>query len=211
MLTRAPSERKCTAPRSAGGRARRSPARQRRPRGARPRLARAAKSTGSASSARATCSPARDRAIGARTRCRVRRYRPRLRRRRRDRQPDGTRARPDFKPCWDPYLFAQQPYFGRSVFRRRDAVAAALAEPLPSPSGTCCGESPKLRARSASPTCRACFSTARARARTARTAISLRRIAHFERSGSRRQFEPVAAADVAVAAADALAAAAGHR
>lgn len=46
-------------------------------------------------------------------------------------QPDGTRARPDFKPCWDPYLFAQQPYFVRSAFARCDATAAALAEPLP--------------------------------------------------------------------------------
>ncbi len=42
-------------------------------------------------------------------------------------QGDGTRARPDFKPCWDPYLFAQQPYLVRSAFVRRDAAAAALA------------------------------------------------------------------------------------
>ena len=40
---------------------------------------------------------------------------------------DGTRAHPDFKPCWDPYLFAQQPYFGRSAFCRRDVVAKAFA------------------------------------------------------------------------------------
>jgi hypothetical protein len=26
-----------------------------------------------------------------------------------------ARARPDFKPCWDPYLFAQQPYLLRSA------------------------------------------------------------------------------------------------
>ena len=40
---------------------------------------------------------------------------------------DGTRGHPDFKPCWDPYLFAQQPYFGRSAFCRRDVVAKAFA------------------------------------------------------------------------------------
>src|SRR4030095_7032324 len=41
------------------------------------------------------------------------------------------RARPDFKPCWDPYLFAQQPYFMRSAFVQRKAAVAALAEALP--------------------------------------------------------------------------------
>lgn len=46
-------------------------------------------------------------------------------------QADGQRARPDFKPCWDPYLFAQQPYFARSAFVRRDAAAAALAGSAP--------------------------------------------------------------------------------
>ncbi len=46
-------------------------------------------------------------------------------------QEDGVRARPDFKPCWDPYLFAQQPYLMRSAFVRRDAALAALAEALP--------------------------------------------------------------------------------
>ncbi len=46
-------------------------------------------------------------------------------------QSDGTRGRPDFKPCWDPYLFAQQPYFVGSAFVRRDAAAAALAGELP--------------------------------------------------------------------------------
>jgi GT2 family glycosyltransferase len=44
---------------------------------------------------------------------------------------DGARARPDFKPCWDPYLFAQQPYLLRSAFARRDAVAAAFAAEPP--------------------------------------------------------------------------------
>jgi GT2 family glycosyltransferase len=40
---------------------------------------------------------------------------------------DGTRAQPDFKPSWDPYLFAQQPYFVGSAFVRREAVTKALA------------------------------------------------------------------------------------
>jgi GT2 family glycosyltransferase len=40
---------------------------------------------------------------------------------------EGTRMQPDFKPCWDPYLFAQQPYLGRVWFARRKALAAALA------------------------------------------------------------------------------------
>ncbi len=46
-------------------------------------------------------------------------------------QSGGVRARPDFKPCWDPYLFAQQPYLMRSAFVRRDAVAAAFAAEPP--------------------------------------------------------------------------------
>jgi len=40
---------------------------------------------------------------------------------------DGTRAHPDFKPCWDPYLFAQQAYLVRCAFARRDVVTKALA------------------------------------------------------------------------------------
>ena len=40
---------------------------------------------------------------------------------------DGTRAHPDFKPCWDPYLFAQQPYFRRCAFARRDVVTKAFS------------------------------------------------------------------------------------
>ena len=40
---------------------------------------------------------------------------------------NGARTHPDFKPCWDPYLFAQQPYFARNAFVRRDVLAAALA------------------------------------------------------------------------------------
>jgi len=44
---------------------------------------------------------------------------------------DGTRRQPDFKPCWDPYLFAQQPYIGRMWFARRKALASALAAIAP--------------------------------------------------------------------------------
>ena len=44
---------------------------------------------------------------------------------------DGTRAHPDFKPCWDPYLFAQQPYLSRSAFARRDVVTKACAGKTP--------------------------------------------------------------------------------
>ena len=39
---------------------------------------------------------------------------------------DGSRANPDFKPCWDPFLFAQEPYFLRTAVARRDAVATAF-------------------------------------------------------------------------------------
>jgi GT2 family glycosyltransferase len=44
---------------------------------------------------------------------------------------DGSRAHPDFKPCWDPFLFAQEPYFMRTAFARRDAVAAAFGRDDP--------------------------------------------------------------------------------
>jgi GT2 family glycosyltransferase len=44
---------------------------------------------------------------------------------------DGTRANPDFKPCWDPFLFAQQPYIVRSAVARRDAVSAAFKSGSP--------------------------------------------------------------------------------
>ncbi len=44
---------------------------------------------------------------------------------------DGSRAHPDFKPSWDPYLFAQQPYLVRSAFARRDVVAKALSGKQP--------------------------------------------------------------------------------
>ncbi|MEO8673974.1 MAG: glycosyltransferase [Casimicrobiaceae bacterium] len=44
---------------------------------------------------------------------------------------DGSRANPDFKPCWDPFLFAQEPYFMRTAVARRDAVAAAFTGAAP--------------------------------------------------------------------------------
>ena len=43
----------------------------------------------------------------------------------------GARVRPDFKPSWDPYLFAQQPYIGRLWLARRSALAAALTTEPP--------------------------------------------------------------------------------
>ena len=43
-----------------------------------------------------------------------------------ERLSDGTRGNPDFKPCWDPFLFAQEPYFMRTAVARRDAMAAAF-------------------------------------------------------------------------------------
>jgi GT2 family glycosyltransferase len=44
---------------------------------------------------------------------------------------DGSRANPDFKPCWDPFLFAQEPYFMRTAFAERAAVAASLSRDAP--------------------------------------------------------------------------------
>src|SRR4029077_4421642 len=44
---------------------------------------------------------------------------------------DGSRANPDFKPCWDPFLFAQEPYFKRTAFAERSAVGSALARDVP--------------------------------------------------------------------------------
>jgi GT2 family glycosyltransferase len=44
---------------------------------------------------------------------------------------DGSRAHPDFKPSWDPYLFAQQPYLVRSAFARRDLVAKVFSGKRP--------------------------------------------------------------------------------
>ena len=43
-----------------------------------------------------------------------------------ERLSDGTRGNPDFKPCWDPFLFAQEPYLMRSAVARSDAIAAAF-------------------------------------------------------------------------------------
>ncbi len=48
-----------------------------------------------------------------------------------ERLSDGSRGNPDFKPCWDPFLFAQEPYFMRAAVARRDAVAAAFAPDAP--------------------------------------------------------------------------------
>ena len=44
---------------------------------------------------------------------------------------DGSRSNPDFKPSWDPFLFAQEPYFMRSAVARCDAVAAAFKGTAP--------------------------------------------------------------------------------
>ena len=44
---------------------------------------------------------------------------------------DGSRAHPDFKPCWDPFLFAQEPYFKRTAVADRSAVAGAFARDIP--------------------------------------------------------------------------------
>jgi len=48
-----------------------------------------------------------------------------------ERLSDGTRGNPDFKPCWDPFLFAQEPYFMRTAIARRDAIAAVFEGPAP--------------------------------------------------------------------------------
>ena len=63
---------------------------------------------------------------------------------------DGSRAHPDFKPSWDPYLFAQEPYFMRSAFARARRVGGGIRPASTrSRNGTCCGGSPRPRGRSA--------------------------------------------------------------
>src|SRR5262249_32771565 len=48
-----------------------------------------------------------------------------------ERLSDGSRANPDFKPCWDPFLFAQEPYFMRTAFAERSAISAAFGRDAP--------------------------------------------------------------------------------
>ena len=74
---------------------------------------------------------------------------------------DGSRAHPDFKPSWDPYLFAQQPYLVGAPSHAATSWRRLCPASNRCRNGTCCGRWPKPPGRRPLPICRAFSSIAR--------------------------------------------------
>ena len=107
-----------------------------------------------------------------------------------ERLSDGSRSNPDFKPSWDPFLFAQEPYFLRTAVARRDAFAAAFEGDAPESEWDLFW---RIAERAAPGTIahlpRVLIHRARRPRGDAKSARPPHR--HFERFGSRPEYEPL--------------------